>query len=132
VRDGTPLALSAMTRTHDASVAAHTFELYDLRVETVAGDRPMVCGHPEGEAFVVEGELLRFPPGQAFPMYPLAALLAILPAKQRMTAPADWMTTDAEVACPDPHCGARFRITRIGRRTFRHGEVSAVPMDGGA
>lgn len=107
---------------------AETFELYDLRVETIAGDRPMVCGHREGEAFVVEGELLKFVSGQGFPMYPLAALLAILPAKQRLTAPADWMTTDTEVACPDPHCGARFRITRIGRRVFRHDEVTVVPM----
>ena len=32
------------------------------------------------------------------------------------------MTTDAEIACPDPHCGARFRITRLGRRTFSHAE----------
>ncbi len=39
------------------------------------------------------------------------------------------MTTDAEVACPDPHCGARFRIRRTGKRTFRHGDVTAVPLD---
>lgn len=117
-----------MTTDSAADGPADTFELYDLLVETVAGDRPMVCAHREGVAFVVEGELLRFPPGQAFPMYPLAALLAILPAKQRPSAPADWITTDAEVACPDPHCGARFRITRTGRRVFRHGEVTAVPM----
>ena len=70
------------------------------------------------------------PAGQTFPIYPLAALLPILPAKQRPTEAADWMTTDMEVACPDPHCGARFRITRTGRRTFRHGEVTVVPMPG--
>ncbi|HEX4935537.1 MAG TPA: hypothetical protein VFV33_20290, partial [Gemmatimonadaceae bacterium] len=40
----------------------------------------------------------------------------------------DWMTTDTDIACVDPHCGARFRITRIGRRTFRHGDVTVVPM----
>ena len=57
----------------------------------------------------------------------------LLPAKQRVTHPNDWMTTDAEVACPDPHCGARFRITRTGLRTFRHSEVTAVPLpDAGA
>jgi hypothetical protein len=38
------------------------------------------------------------------------------------------MTTDAEIACPDPHCGARFRITRIGTRTFRHRDVTVVPL----
>lgn len=112
-----------------------SFTLYDLRVEVVAGDRPMVCGHRAGDWFEVHGEMLHFPDGQGFPLYPLAALLPLLPAKQRETAPADWMTTDAEVACPDPHCGARFRITRLGRRTFRHDEVTVVPMpapDGGA
>jgi redox-sensitive bicupin YhaK (pirin superfamily) len=38
------------------------------------------------------------------------------------------MTTDAEVACPDPYCGGRFRITRIGSTTFRHGDVTLVPL----
>ncbi len=104
------------------------FSLYDLRVDVVAGDRPMVCGHRAGDSFTLEGEMLRFPEGQGFPLYSLAAILPILPAKQRMTAPADWMTTDAEVACPDPHCGGRFRITRTGTRTFRHGDVTVVPM----
>lgn len=104
------------------------FELYDLRVEVVSGERPMVCGHRVGDSFVLEGEMLRFPDGQGFPLYSLAAILPLLPAKQRVTAPADWMTTDAEVACPDPHCGARFRITRTGTRTFRHGDVTVVPM----
>jgi uncharacterized repeat protein (TIGR04076 family) len=104
------------------------FELHDLLVEVVSGDRPMVCGHRVGDSFAVEGEMLRFPEGQGFPLYSLAAILPLLPAKQRVTAPADWMTTDAEVACPDPHCGARFRITRTGTRTFRHGDVTVVPM----
>lgn len=104
------------------------FELYDLRVEVVAGDRPMVCGHRVGDWFEVRGENLTLPPGQAFSIYALAALLPLLPAKQRPTAATDWMTTDAEIACPDPHCGARFRITRAGTRTFRHSEVTAVPL----
>jgi hypothetical protein len=38
------------------------------------------------------------------------------------------MTTDAEIACPDPHCGARFRITRLGRRTFSHAATTVVPL----
>jgi uncharacterized repeat protein (TIGR04076 family) len=110
--------------------ADDSFELYDLKVEVVAGERPMVCNHKVGDHFLLSGENLTLPPGQSFPIYPLAALLPLLPAKQRATAPADWMTTDAEVACPDPHCGARFRITRLGRRRFRHAEVTAVPMPG--
>jgi uncharacterized repeat protein (TIGR04076 family) len=106
-----------------------SFTLYDLRVEVIAGDKPMVCNHRVGDWFELSGENLTF--GQSFPLYPLAALLPILPAKQRGTDPADWMTTDSEVACPDPHCGGRFRITRLHRRSFRHSDVSAVPMPAG-
>ncbi len=104
------------------------FELYDLRVEVVAGEKAMVCDHREGDYFELRGENLSLPAGQTFPIYPLAALLPLLPAKQRRTAPNDWMTTDAEVACPDPHCGGRFRITRTGVTTFRHGDVTRVPL----
>jgi uncharacterized repeat protein (TIGR04076 family) len=104
------------------------FELYDLRVEVVATDRPMVCGHRAGDWFEVRGEDLSLPAGQSFSLYALAALLPVLPAKQRPTHPHDWMSTDADIACPDPHCGARFRVTRLGTRRFRHRDVTAVPL----
>lgn len=105
------------------------FTLFDLRVEVVAvPGRKMVCNHPEGSYFELRGELLHLPDGQPFPMYPLAAILPLLPAKQRPTHKNDWMTTDMDIACPDPHCGALFRITRIGKSTFRHHEVTAVPL----
>jgi uncharacterized repeat protein (TIGR04076 family) len=104
------------------------FVLYDLRVEVVPGDREMVCNHRAGDYFDLKGENLSLPPGQSFAIYPLAALLPLLPAKQRETHDNDWMTTDAEIACPDPLCGARFRITRTGKSTFRHGEVTKVPL----
>ena len=107
-----------------------TFELYDLRVEVVATDRPMVCGHHAGDWLELRGENLTLPPGQPFSIYALAALIPILPAKQRPTDPHDWMTTDAEIACPDPNCGARFRISRIGTSTFRHSDVTVVPLRG--
>ncbi len=106
------------------------FTLYDLRVEVVAGKAPMICNHKPGDYFELSGENLSFPPGQTFPIYALAALLPLLPAKQRETHPNDWMTTDMEVACPDPMCGARFRITRTGTSTFRHGDVTWVPLPG--
>lgn len=106
------------------------FELFDLKVEVVATERPMVCDHQVGDYFLVIGERIEFPddtrPG--FPFYVLAALLPLLPAKQRLTAPADWMTTDADVACPDPYCGGHFRISRLGKRSFRHSDTTAVPM----
>ena len=107
-----------------------TFTLYDLRVEVIATDRPMVCNHRPGDYFELSGENLRFPDGQTFPLYPLAAILPLLPAKQRVTDPNDWMTTDMEIACPDPHCGGLFRITRTGTRTFSHAEVTVVPLEG--
>jgi len=105
-----------------------SFTLYDLRIEVVASEKPMVCNHKAGDYFELSGENLRFPPGQTFPLYPLAALLPLLPAKQRMTDPNDWITTDTDIACPDPNCGGIFRITRTGTRTFRHGEVTVVPL----
>lgn len=105
-----------------------SFTLYDLRIEVMATDRPMVCNHPAGTYFDLSGENLRFPAGQTFPLYPLAALLPLLPAKQRVTHPHDWMTTDTDIACPDPNCGGIFRITRTGTSVFRHGEVTAVPL----
>ncbi|RMF40205.1 MAG: TIGR04076 family protein [Alphaproteobacteria bacterium] len=121
-----------MSGTDEAGAADDGFALWDLRVEVVAGAAPMVCDHPEGSWFEVQGEMLVFPPEHpGFPLYPLAAILPLLPAKQRDTDPHDWMTTDAEIACPDPHCGGRFRITRIRRRRFRHSEVTLVPLPGG-
>jgi uncharacterized repeat protein (TIGR04076 family) len=107
------------------------FTLYDLRVEVIEGEQPMVCNHAVGDYFELSGENLSLPPGQTFPLYPLAALLPLLPAKQRDTHPHDWMTTDMDIACPDPLCGARFRIIRTGRTTFRHSEVTRVPLGGG-
>ena len=104
------------------------FQLWNLRVEVIAGSRPMVCNHQVGDFFELHGENLSMPAGQTFPIYPLAAILPLLPAKQRETHPNDWMTTDMEIACPDPHCGALFRITRTGKSTFRHSDVTLVPL----
>lgn len=103
------------------------FWLYDLKVETVLDGRAPVCRHIEGENFRVEGENLIFSEGSRVSMYALAALLPLLPAKQRMTDENDWMSTDAEVACPDPHCGGRFRITRIAKRQFTNAETTGLP-----
>ena len=121
---------SKSERDEPDATPADAFTLYDLRVEVVAGDAPMVCDHAVGDYFELSGENLSLPPGQTFPIYPLAALLPMLPAKQRETHPNDWMTTDAEIACPDPLCGGRFRITRTGKTTFRHSEVTRVPLGG--
>lgn len=102
------------------------FELFDLTVTVEGGN--FVCRHHLGQGFKVEGEDLVFPEGGQFSLYAMAALLPLIPAKQRPTAAADWMTTDALIACPDPNCGARFRISRTGLRRFRHGECTVVPL----
>ena len=104
------------------------FTLYDLKVETIATGRPFVCSHKEGDFFLVEGENLVFPADSRFSMYALSAILPLLPAKQRELDPNDWMLSDAEIACPDPNCGARFRITRVGKRLQSHGVCTVVPL----
>lgn len=106
-----------------------SFELYDLRVEVVApqGAR-LYCGAQVGDSFELRGEMLHLPPGQGMSIYSLAAVLPLLAAKQRDLHPNDWMSTDAEIACPDPNCPSRLRITRLARRVFRHAEVTAVPL----
>ena len=55
-------------------------------------------------------------------------MLPLLAAKQRATHANDWMTTDTEIACPDPHCSTRLRITRLGKRRFSHAQTTAVPL----
>ncbi|MET0599892.1 MAG: TIGR04076 family protein [Mesorhizobium sp.] len=108
-----------------------SFELYDLRVEVVAPEGgPIYCGARVGDHFELRGEMLHLPPGQGISIYSLASVLPLLAAKQRATHPNDWMTTDAEIACPDPHCTSRLRITRLGLRRFSHAETTAVPLHG--
>lgn len=103
------------------------FELYDLKVEVVAPPgAKLYCSSKVGDSFELHGEVLHFPDGQGFSIYSLAAVLPLLPAKQRVTDANDWMTTDTEVACPDPNCPSRLRITRLGRRRFFHHETTAA------
>jgi uncharacterized repeat protein (TIGR04076 family) len=116
----------AMTEADDES-----FELFDLRVEVVAPPgRPIYCGAKPGDHFELRGEMLFLPPDQGFSIYSLAAVLPLLAAKQRPTNAKDWMTTDADVACPDPNCATRLRISRTGVRRFRHSETTAIPLPG--
>jgi uncharacterized repeat protein (TIGR04076 family) len=103
------------------------FELWDLKVEVVAPEGAAIwCNAKPGDHFELRGEMLHLPPGQGFSIYSLAAVLPLLAAKQRPTHPNDWMTSDAEVACPDPNCPTRFRITRTQLRRFRRGETTAT------
>ncbi|KXN81981.1 hypothetical protein AN958_03328 [Leucoagaricus sp. SymC.cos] len=106
------------------------FELYDLRVEVICPPgKKVYCGAKEGDYFELRGEMLYLPPGQGFSIYSLSAVLPLLAAKQRPTHTNDWMTTDGEVACPDPNCPSRLKITRMAKRTFNHTDVTAVPLN---
>ena len=107
-----------------------TFELYDLRVDVIFPDGGAVyCGAKPGDHFELRGEMLHLPEGQGISIYSLASVLPLLAAKQRPTHANDWMTTDAEIACPDPHCSTRLKITRTGLRRFSHAETTAVPLN---
>lgn len=107
-----------------------SFELYDIKVEVINnGIKPMVCNHKEGDYFQLSGENFSLPSGQSFPIYCLAALIPIITVKQRFTDPNDWMSTDHEIACPDIHCGGVFKISRVGKKTFYHHQVTKVKPD---
>ncbi|TKB40461.1 MAG: TIGR04076 family protein, partial [Mesorhizobium sp.] len=78
-----------------------SFELFDLRVEAVIPEgKPIYCGAKSGDYFELKGEMLSMPAGQGFSIYSIAAVLPLLAAKQRPTHRNDWMTSDAEIACP--------------------------------
>ena len=112
-----------------AAEADDDFYLYDLRVEAVVPEGARIyCGAEPGDYFELQGEMLTLPPGQGFSIYSLAAVLPLLAAKQRPSDPNDWMTTDAEIACPDPNCQSRIRIIRTGMRRFSHRLTTAVPL----
>lgn len=108
-----------------------SFDLWDLRVEVVAPEGAKLwCNAQVGDYFELRGEMLYLPEGQGISIYSLASVLPLLAAKQRMTDPNDWMSTDAEIACPDPNCPSRLRITRTAKRRFNHADTTAVSLEG--
>ena len=105
-----------------------TFKLYDLKIEIVKVKEGLedICNHHLGDYFEVSGENLSIPAGKTFSMYAMAAVLPLLPAKQRVTDKHDWMSTDDLVMCPDPNCEAVMKITRVRIREFRTEEVTVL------
>jgi uncharacterized repeat protein (TIGR04076 family) len=90
-------------------------ELYDLRVVVDRIEGRSVCGLKPGDCFEVgESSRVRIPPGGHFCMYAMAAVLPLLPAKQRALADGDWLASDNLVACPDPDERLIMRIERLG------------------
>ena len=110
--------------------ADDSFYLYDLRVEVVIPEGAKIyCGARPGDHFELKGEMMTLPEGQGMSIYSIASVIPFLAAKQRPTDRKDWMTTDAEIACPDPNCGSRLRIVRSELRRFSHAATTAVPLN---
>ncbi|MCU1536909.1 MAG: hypothetical protein JWP82_1260 [Humibacillus sp.] len=108
-------------RTDDTSSPAVT-ELADLRVVVDRIEGRSVCGLHVGDAFTVtRSSQLRIPGDGHFCLYALAAVLPLLPAKQRALQAGDWLASDCEVACPDPEERLVMRI--------ESGAVHAVPTE---
>ena len=111
--------------------AVDQFDLYDLQIVVESIDGHCTCSMAVGDCFFLRGGKLSLPDGQNFCLYALQSTLPLLPAKQRHNHPADWMESDSRIICPDPACRLIMRVDRIGRRTLRHDEVSAVAMTAG-
>ena len=104
---------------------AASMELYDLRITVESIEGRSVCGLEVGDYFeVTESSRLRLPPGKHFCLYALAAVLPLLPAKQRSLPADDWLETDSLVCCPDPEERVVMRIERLRRRAMRAGDLT--------
>jgi uncharacterized repeat protein (TIGR04076 family) len=84
-----------------------------------------VCGLAVGDYFeVTASSRLSLPPGGHFCIYALAAVLPLLPAKQRPMAEDDWLASESLVSCPDPEEGLVMRIERGRRRSLEAAELT--------
>jgi uncharacterized repeat protein (TIGR04076 family) len=97
------------------------YKLFDLEVDTVGDPLTFNCSHALGEGLRVHGENILFKLGtKQFSHYALASLMPYLAAKQRAQDKSDWMYFESEIACPDPQCGARFTIKRLGSKEYEY------------
>ncbi len=101
------------------------FDLYDLRVTVVAIEGRSVCGLEVGDYFeLTESSRVRIPEGRHFCLYALQSVLPLLPPKQRILDPDDWLERDTLVACPDPEERLIMQIERIGRRRLQTSDLT--------
>ena len=102
------------------------FELYDLQVvvESITGH--CTCAMTAGDSVFLRGGKISIPEGADFCLYALQSVIPLLPAKQRLLHPADWMETDTRALCPDPGCGLTMRIDRLQKRVLKHSDVSPI------
>lgn len=97
------------------------YTLHDLEVTTAGDPTTYNCSHIYGQGLVVKGENIEFIEGtKHFSHYSLATLIPYIAAKQRPGNKNDWMYSECEIACPDPICGAVFRIERKGLKTYNY------------
>lgn len=101
------------------------FTLYDLRVTVTEIRGRSVCGLRVGDWFEVRSSSrLVLPPGRHFCIFALAAVLPLLPAKQRLLAENDWLAADSLVACPDPDEGLVMKVERLGAVTLHRDDLT--------
>jgi uncharacterized repeat protein (TIGR04076 family) len=90
-------------------------ELFNLRIVVDRIEGRSVCGLKEGDYFeVTDSSQLRIPDGAHFCIFAIAAVMPLLPAKQRQLPSDDWLEIDSFVACPDPDERVIMRIERTG------------------
>lgn len=94
-------------------------ELFDLRVSVESIEGRSVCGLAVGDYFeLTNSSELHIPDGKHFCVFALAAVLPLLPAKQRQLPASDWLERDSLVCCPDPEERVVMRITRTRTRSL--------------
>ncbi len=102
-----------------------TFSLYDLRVTVVEIRGRSVCGMKVGDSFELRNSSqLVLPHGQHFCIYALAAVVPLLPAKQRDLSDNDWLASDNLVVCPDPDEGLVMKIERLEKVELSKSELT--------
>lgn len=107
------------------AAAAADMELYDLRVVVERIEGRSVCGLAVGDYFeVVNSSQVRVPPGKHICLYALAAVLPLLPAKQRKLPDNDWLERDSLVCCPDPDERLVLRIERLGLQRLNSADLT--------
>ncbi len=113
---------------NETETGSDEFVLYDLRVVVESVGPRCTCNMRAGDSFEMQNGKLALPEGQTFCVYALQSVIPLLPAKQRMLHPADWMSTDVHATCPDPACQLIMRIERVRPRRLRHLDTSVVPL----
>jgi uncharacterized repeat protein (TIGR04076 family) len=90
-------------RSHDGGLRALRVVVEEVRGRCTSGMRP-------GDYFALRSGRLTIPAGRHFCLYALAAVLPMLPAKQRVLAEGDWLKDAQHVICPDPAGNVVLRI----------------------